>query len=81
MTMVTPSANCRILIDGKELEITQGQADGVIACLYGTAFSHESAPLGFAFCPDSDEWRAGYALVAFLDGDPREMRFAVQPCA
>lgn len=56
----------KVNLYGTVIEVTDGEAEGVIDFMIGRECATECAPLGFAMAPENDlEWRHGYALGVF----------------
>jgi hypothetical protein len=57
----------KVMLYGTPIEVTDGEALGIISFLYGQEFATECAPMGFVMAPEDvdSEWRHGYALGVF----------------
>ena len=58
---------CKVILYDVPLEVTDGEALGIISFMHGCGLATECAPLGFTMTPEDadDEWRRGYALGVF----------------
>jgi hypothetical protein len=56
----------KVNLYGAVIDVTEGEALGIVHFLYGRQFATEHAPMGFAMAPEDDEeWRSGYAMAVF----------------
>jgi hypothetical protein len=57
----------KVRLYGTLIDVTDGEALGIISYLDGRNWATEEAPEGFAMAPPDagNEWRRGYALGAF----------------
>lgn len=61
---------------GTVIDVSDEEAEGVIAFLNGRELAQECAPMGWACLPqDADnDWRRGYAMAVFAISDRRELQ-------
>jgi hypothetical protein len=65
----------RVNLYGEVIDVTDGEAEGVIDFLLGREYATECAPLGYTMAPiyADDDWRRGYAMAVFGISDRTQL--------